>query len=188
MARTIPELIAAAYAGESLTSAEARRLARYKRHADHIETILMRTVSPEDLARSETMSMAEAFAECRKMLLRNLRNYTVGELRGYIRQLLVLLGQFVEMSAAREGITRRRQRERHRAGRTSGASRRQNAADFLAAIDDLKRANPSLTDRAAVRRYLVDRPSWGTATEVERKIKFTLERLRQNRKKRSQSN
>ena len=188
MARTISDLIAAAFEDKSsLTPADWKRLARYIPRGRRIDATLMRNVSPDDLERSKTMTAAEGFAEYRKTLLRNLRSYTIEELRGHVRQLLVLLGMYVEMSAAREGKTRRRRREGQRGQEQTAQSKRDDRESLRRTIDAIRNQHqPPLSRPAAARIHLRDtEPAWdGLSTEKQKqRIEALLRRLR-GRKKR----
>jgi hypothetical protein len=185
MARTISDLITAAFAGEALTAPDLRRLARYFHHTDRIDRILMRGVSQGDITRSKRMTLAEGFAEQRRTLLRNLRTYTVDELRGHVRQLLVLLGMFVELAAGQEGTKRRQRRHRTHGVEQAALARREALAELRQEVARIKATHPSLTTRRAVaKQYLQDEdPDWDALShdQRERKIDSLTRRLRRKK-------
>ena len=161
MARTIPELIAAAFAGEPLTQAEADRIIRHGRQEDSIAEFFMRDLSPEDRAGAEgqddtTAVMGRALHEYRALVLSNLRHCTAPQLRRLVRELLTVLRWFVELEAAAEGRARRHYRQHSQAGRRVKARQKQ-ARGLLRTIAKLKAERPVVaTDAAAAKRYLRD--------------------------------
>src|SRR5688572_21973649 len=104
MRRTISELIAAAFAGEKPTQAEANQLMRHLRRRRRIEELLLRDLSPEDRedararehAATEPGQIGRDFKEYRASVLSNLRRYTSLELQALVREQLVYLGWLVE--------------------------------------------------------------------------------------------
>jgi hypothetical protein len=71
------------------------------------------------------------------------------ELRKLIHILAGLHEHWLAFYARQEGQFWRRQRARHRGGRTSGAARRESAAEFLRDIEDLKARGPHRRRRGA---------------------------------------
>jgi hypothetical protein len=181
-------LIAAAFAGEPFTEAEARRLLRRSHHTDRIDAMLVRAVPPDGNGNG---AAGDEYERLRKMILRDLRRYTVPELRGCVRSLLVLLGIWDELRAASEGRERALRKQLQDRGKQSGATRRATRTSVLTAVNEIKRRNPALTTAAAVLNYLKgqDPKKWYTFTdrEQDQRVK-NLERKLRRAKKRADTN
>src|SRR5262249_14846400 len=123
--RTIHELIDAAFAGDPLTRADAKRLRRHIHHTDRTTALLN---TPIDWPRAV---LQEPFDVARRLILRDLRKRPASEIRALVRWLLVLLGTFAELTVAHEGKLERLRRDRQRAAIKSGAQKRTHARAIL---------------------------------------------------------
>ena len=133
MRRTIPELLTAAFAGDALTPADATRLPRHAHHAERIDELLQRGVSPEDRTRSEAAGIGAEFKSYRSMILRDLRSSPC----------LSFVGSYASnssYSASSVNFTRPRMEhgrpktQHSQAGKESGPARRKKAETFLTTL------------------------------------------------------
>jgi hypothetical protein len=178
MGRTIPELIAAAFAGDTLTPADASRLHRYMRRTARLDRAYAGDVP-------EPVDQGAAFVAYRADIRRRLLSYTVPELRAVIRELLYLLGIFVDLAASQEGAQRRQRKQQSQSGVLGVATRRVAAEMFLDQITAIKTQDPDTTDVVAAQRYLRKTdPTWSDADQAarQRKTSAATRRLRRARK------
>ena len=115
--RSIYALINSAFAGDPITAVEATRILRYMQHQKRVDAWLMRDSSPADRERADGADIGDGFMSYRAMILRDLRKFTVPELRQVVRTQLVMLGMFCELQAASSGGQDRRRRQAVQAAR-----------------------------------------------------------------------
>jgi hypothetical protein len=162
--RTIHQLLVAQAAGDPLTPAELERLADH----DHALRRALTGLRP-----------SAEFEPLKQQILGALDQLDAPELRALVRALVANLELVDTQSARAEGQRHRNRRDKRRGGQRSGAARRETAASVLADIEDMKAANPALSDKAAARRYLRD----SDGTWDDEKVTNLVQRLRRARQK-----
>ena len=184
--RSIYALINSAFAGDPITAVEATRILRYMQHQKRVDAWLMRDSSPADRERADGADIGDGFMSYRAMILRDLRKFTVPELRQVVRTQLVMLGMFCELQAASSGGQDRQRRQAVQAARQSATTRRTEARSFLDTIAAIKARRPAITsDVDAAQRYLRDTdPDFSSGSKAgKRKVAVITRRIRRARTK-----